>query len=79
MLIIRRRFEISANPNDRDIIVSELKELGCMLPDVKYYKTEMFGQEIAKVYIKDAIDVDKLDTLIEWLQTEIKGVVSITY
>lgn len=78
MLVIRRRFEIGANPSERDIIVSKLKELGCFLPDVKYYKTMIFGHEMVKVYIKDSIDADKLDTLIEWLQTEIKSIVSIT-
>ena len=79
VLIIRRKFEIGAHPDDRDIIVNELKELGCVLPDVKYYKTEMFGHEIVRVYIKDAIDADKMDSLIEWLQTEIKSIVSITF
>ena len=79
MLIIRRKFEIGAHPDDRDIIVNELKELGCVLPDVKYYKTEMCGHEIVRVYIKDAIDADKMDSLIEWLQTEIKSIVSITF
>ena len=34
---------------------------------------------MVKVYIKDSIDADKLDTLIEWLQTEIKSIVSITF
>ena len=79
MLVIRRRFEIGANPSERDIIVSKLKELGCFLPDVKYYKTIIFGHEMVKVYIKDSIDADKLDTLIEWMQTEIKSIVSITF
>ena len=79
MLIIRRRFEIGVTPNDRDIVVNKLKELGCVLPDIKYYKTAILGHEIVKVYIKDTIDADKLDTLIEWLQTEIKSIVSITF
>lgn len=79
MLVIRRRFEIGANPNEQDIIVSKLRELGCFLPDIKYYKTKIFGHELVKVYIKDAIDADKLDALIEWLQTEIKSIVSITF
>lgn len=79
MLVIRRRFEIGANPNEQDIIVSKLRELGCFLPDIKYYETKIFGHELVKVYIKDAIDADKLDALIEWLQTEIKSIVSITF
>ena len=79
MLIIRRKFEIGAHPNEQDIIVNKLEELGCVRPDIKYYKTEVCGHDITKVYIKGTIDVDKLDDLIKWLQTEIKSFVSITY
>lgn len=79
MLIIRRHFEISANPTARDAIVSKLEELGCLLPTIKYHETKIFGNTVSQVYIKDSIDADKLDSLIEWLQTEITGVVSITY
>lgn len=79
MLIIRRKFVIGAHPNEEDIIVNKLEELGCVIPDIKYHETQVCGRDIAKVFIKDTIDADKLDELIKWLQTEIKSVVSITY
>lgn len=79
MLFINRRFQIGAHPDNQGIIANKLKELGCMCPDVHYYKTEICGQEINKVYIDGVIDADKLDGLIDWLKSEIKGVVSITF
>lgn len=79
MLIVRRKFTIGAHPDDQDIIIDKLKELGCFRPYAKSHRFKIRGQEAYKVYIEDTIDADKLDELIKWLETEIKNVVSITY
>lgn len=79
MLIINRRFQIGAHPDNRDVITKKLNEFDCLCPDIHYYKTEICGHEVTKVYIDDVIDADKLNSLIDWLRSEIKGVVSITF
>ena len=81
MLTVYKRFEIAMRPNEKAIeaVVSKLKEFGCIAPRPKPYRFKLRGQELTRYYIKDAMEANKFNELIEFLDKEMDEHISIYY